>query len=136
MPPTRNRQLPGDERGRLVTALIVIAHGSPYAEANRDIEEVVTRIRERRGFQHVALAYLDLNDPDIPTAVEACLRAGATKIFAVPYFLHAGRHVALDIPEILQRATATRNVEVFLGRYIGATEQIVEVVRARIEAAL
>ena len=113
-------------------ALIVIAHGSPYPEANDDIAQVVEILRHRAGFDRVEIAYLDLNEPDIPTAIDSAVAHGATEIITVPYFLHTGKHVLSDIPNLLLEAQHRHSaVSITMGEYLGAQDEIVDVLMER-----
>ncbi|MGI8907888.1 MAG: sirohydrochlorin chelatase [Candidatus Sumerlaeaceae bacterium] len=119
------------------TALLVIVHGSPREESNDDVRRVLDHIREGGKYDQVQAAFLDCNEPDIPTAVRQCVEAGARRIVCVPYFLHSGRHVALDIPQILQQCASTfPHVEIFLSPLIGSSAVISQILRYRARQAV
>jgi sirohydrochlorin ferrochelatase len=116
-------------------ALLVMAHGSPRPEANADIERVVQFIRDREAYPVVILGYLDCNEPDIPAAIDLCVEAGATQLFAVPYFLHSGRHFLIDLPELLAGGERRHpGVTIRMGDYIGHQPQIADILRDRVSA--
>lgn len=101
-------------------ALLVMVHGSPVEESNDDIRKVLEVIRSRKTYPIVEVGFLDVNRPTIPEAIDACVSAGATEIIAVPYFLHAGRHVFVDLPDLLEEASRRhRTVSVRMGDYLG-----------------
>jgi sirohydrochlorin ferrochelatase len=52
------------------------------------------------------VAFLDCNTPTIPDGIDELVAAGAQRIIAFPYFLHMGRHVAEDLPELIAAAQA------------------------------
>ena len=87
-------------------ALLLIAHGSRRETSNQEVRELADRLAQLAGrhFDMVVPAFLELAEPDIPSGVDRCVLAGATYVNAVPYFLSAGRHVATDIPEQLDKA--------------------------------
>ncbi len=87
-------------------ALLLIAHGSRREASNKEVRDLAARLTEVAGthFDCVVPAFLELAEPDIPTGVGQCAAAGATNVTAVPYFLAAGRHVAADIPDELEKA--------------------------------
>lgn len=117
-------------------ALLILAHGSPRAEANEDIVRVAEVLRARDAYPLVAIGYLDCNQPDIPTAIDQCIAAGATGIDAVPYLLHSGRHFLLDLPELLEAAAAKHtHASIRMGDYVGHEPQLDEVIRDRVRAA-
>lgn len=113
-------------------ALLILAHGSPRPEANEDVVKVAEEVRGRNAFPFVQVGYLDCNEPDIPTAIETCVAAGATTIVAVPYFLHSGKHFLLDVPELLDAASHRHpDLTILLGDYLGHEPQLVDVLMDR-----
>lgn len=117
-------------------ALLLIAHGSPRAEANEDVLRLADLVRDRKVFDRVIVAYLDCNDPDIPTGVDLCVAAGAREIVAVPYLLHSGKHFLRDIPAILEDAEARHpDVTILMGDYVGHLPQMSDVLRDRVRTA-
>jgi sirohydrochlorin ferrochelatase len=113
--------------------LLILAHGSPRPEANGDILRVAELVRTRNEWPLVKIGYLDCNEPDIPTAIDECVAAGATSIVAVPYFLHSGKHFLQDLPELLDASSERHpHVEVLMGDYIGHEPQIADVLMARV----
>lgn len=118
-------------------ALLVMVHGSPRPAANQDVFAVVELIRRRELFALVEVAFMELNQPSIPEAIAECVRQGAGRIVAVPYFLHAGNHVIADLGELLEQAQARYpEVELLMGDYLGHQPQIDDVIRARIAEAV
>lgn len=87
-------------------ALLLIAHGSRREASNEEVRELAARLEQLAAgqFARVVPAFLELAEPDIPGGVDRCVQEGATQVTAIPYFLSAGRHVAKDIPEELEKA--------------------------------
>lgn len=117
-------------------ALLIMSHGSPRPEAN----EVVTRLAGvlRSGTRHelVRVGYLDVNEPTIPQAIDECIAGGATEIIAVPYFLHSGKHVVRDLPDLLEDAQARYpGVRILMTDYVGRDPLIDSVLLARVNEA-
>ena len=54
------------------TALLVMVHGSPRPVANGDMFRVVEEVKARAVFDHVAVGFMECNEPTIPDAVDAC----------------------------------------------------------------
>lgn len=120
-----------------MTVLLIVAHGSPRPEANEDVVKVAEEVRGRNVFPLVEVGYLDCNDPDIPTAIDNCVAAGATTILVVPYFLHSGKHFLKDVPELLDEATTRHpGVTILLGDYLGHEPQVVEVLMDRVASVV
>ena len=114
-------------------ALLLIAHGSRREASNVEVRELAARLEQTAGKQFgcVIPAFLELAEPDIPTGIGLCAKAGATTVTAVPYFLSAGRHVANDIPAELKKATGKHQaVTIHLCDYLGKHESITELLLA------
>lgn len=117
-------------------ALLVMVHGSPRPAANEDMFAVVELIRERGVFPIVEVGFMECNEPPIPRAIELCIARGADRVIGVPYFLHAGNHVANDLPALLEEAQRRYpEVEFMMGDLLGRHELIAEVIRDRVNAA-
>ncbi|MDM3871284.1 CbiX/SirB N-terminal domain-containing protein [Porticoccus sp. W117] len=86
-------------------ALILIAHGSPRAQANEEFLSLVESVAEKVAGQYslVKGAFLGSTTPDIATAINDAISQGATRINVLPYFLNSGVHVAKDVPSILEQ---------------------------------
>lgn len=120
-----------------MTTLLVMVHGSPRPESNDDMYAVVEEVRRSGKFDAVEVGFLDVNQPDLPTAIATCVERGATRIVAVPYFLHSGKHVTKDLPDILEAAAARYpDVEIMMGDYLGHDDAIMDVLRDRVREAL
>lgn len=118
-------------------ALLVMVHGTPRPESNGDMYRVVDRVRGSGRFEIVEVGFLDLNEPDIPTAIERCVAAGASEIAAVPYFLHSGRHVTRDLPHLLDDASQRHpDVKITMGDFIGSRPEITRALTDRFREAL
>jgi sirohydrochlorin cobaltochelatase len=83
------------------TGLIIICHGSPLPPANKGFIDLVDRIAARLGMNHVLPAFLALLRPNIQDQIAELVSRGVTRIVLMPYFLFQGRHVDIDIPNIL-----------------------------------
>ena len=103
------------------TALLVMVHGSPRGEANSDMFRVVARVKAQRVFEHVEVGFMECNAPTITEAIAFCASAGVARIIAVPYFWHTGKHVAEDLPALLETTPILYpDIEFAMGRNIGA----------------
>lgn len=110
-----------------------MVHGSPRPQSNIDMFAVVDLLRLSDKWSHIEVGFMECNEPPIPEAIERCVRSGATKIVAVPYFLHAGSHVADDLPTFLEEAQQKYpHIEFLMGDYLGHDAAIAEVLRDRV----
>jgi sirohydrochlorin ferrochelatase len=99
----------------------------------RHIAEALKRKEPETTFR---IAFLEIESPNIPDALEHLLSEGADEVIITPYFLHAGRHVLEDVPRLISQAETRypgRRVE--LAPHLGFDERIVSVVEGRIKEA-
>ena len=108
-------------------SLLLIAHGSRREASNQEVRDLAKKLAQIAGkrFDLVVPAFLELVEPDIAAGVDRCVAAGATSVRAVPYFLSAGRHVATDIPDQLEKARCLHpGIAIEQSDYLGMHENI------------
>lgn len=66
--------------------------------------EVVRRYCDETHFKIVEPAHMEIAEPSIATAFNACVARGATRVVIMPYFLLPGKHWDKDIPHLAQQA--------------------------------
>ena len=119
------------------TAMLVMVHGSPRPIANAEMFRVVEVVKGRGAFPIVEVGFMECNEPTIPEAIAACVGQGATEVIAVPYFLHTGKHVADDLPTLIEEAIAQYPGVTFrMGDYLGQSERLTDILTDRTQAAL
>jgi len=117
-------------------AVILLGHGSRVPEAGKDMERVAARLREKYGYRLVEVCFMSRLGPHFPEIFEKCVNLGARKVLVIPYFLHSGLHLVLDLPEMLQeQAKRFPDVSLRMGRGFGFDEMLVDLVHTRIEEA-
>jgi sirohydrochlorin ferrochelatase len=117
-------------------AVLLVDHGSRRPEANAQLDALAERVRARLPDRFVQVAHMDLAEPSIARAVEACVAAGAEEIVVHPYFLGPGSHTTEDIPRLVAEAAAPHEgLRVQITEPLGLHEKLVDVVLARIEAS-
>ncbi len=89
-----------------VLAVVIVDHGSRRQEANDRHEAFVREWRDRGAYRIVEPAHMELSEPSLATAFDACVAAGATLIVISPYFLWPGDHWDRDIPALAAEAAA------------------------------
>jgi sirohydrochlorin ferrochelatase len=84
------------------TGIIIVDHGSRRGESNAMLEEVARLFAQRfaQKYEIVEPAHMELAEPSIGTAYEACAKRGAQRIVVCPFFLGPGKHWTSDIPRI------------------------------------
>ena len=64
--------------------IVIVDHGSHRAESNRRHEDFVAEWKLRSGYTIVEAAHMELAEPSIGTAFDACVVAGATLLVVAP----------------------------------------------------
>ncbi len=80
---------------------MLFGHGSRDPLWHLPIRAVAQRIVEQSTGVLVQCAYLELTQPDLPTATLSLLNAGAKHITVVPLFLGVGKHAREDLPVLV-----------------------------------
>ena len=81
--------------------IVLFAHGSRDERWRAPVEAVARQVAALDPTARVACAYLELVAPDLRTAAQALVAAGARRIRIVPLFLGMGRHVREDLPGLV-----------------------------------
>lgn len=116
------------------TAVLLIAHGSRRADANRDLAELAVRLRDTARYACVEIGYLELAEPTIPAGCQRCMVPGVKQVLLLPYFLSAGTHVTADLERYRAGFAAQfPNVEFRLCPPLGLHPLMLEIVRQRLE---
>jgi len=114
------------------TIVVLAAHGS-RADAANEAHRVLAADLARRSGTDVVPAFLELEDPDIGSAVDLSVEAGAATVRVLPFFLHPGRHLSEDVPRIVADAASRHpRVTVELMDYFGGDPGVVEILSAAI----
>ncbi len=115
------------------TAVILLGHGSRVPDAGRHMQKVADGLRDKYGYDIVEFCYMSRLGPHFPETFEKCVQQGATQVMVIPYFLHDGLHLVLDIPEMMKEIAAQYpEVKVVLGKNLGFDEVLVDLVERRI----
>ena len=133
------------------TGIIIVDHGSRREESNRMLLDVVAlfvnsaaEVPEVPGVPGVPGAYgivepahMELAEPSIATAFDACVRRGARRVVVMPYFLLPGRHWDQDIPRLAAAAAANHpGIEFLVAAPLGLHPLLAQLIRARIDHCL
>jgi sirohydrochlorin ferrochelatase len=107
-------------------ALVILDHGSRRPEAHAHLEVLAENVRERAPELFVTVAHLELAAPGLAQAIDACVAAGASEVCVHPFFLAPGRHLAEDVPGLIEAAQA---------RHPGLSIRLLEAIGTRAELA-
>ncbi len=115
-------------------AILLVDHGSRRPDANAQLDALAAAVRARDPERFVTVAHMELAEPSIEQAVDACVAAGAAEIVVHPYFLGPGSHTREDIPRLVAEAAARHpGLRVRISEPLGLHDKLVDVVLARIE---
>ena len=108
-------------------AVVLFAHGSRDARWREPVEAVARRMTARRPEVPVACAYLELVEPDLPTAAGRLIADGSRSLRVVPLFLGMGKHVREDLPALVDALRAAHPDVVFsLASAVGETTEVID----------
>jgi len=84
-------------------ALVIIAHGSKKDSSNNEFLSMVNRIKQKdeNSYDFIEAAFLELASPSIKITIKYLLKKAIKEIYLYPYFLNSGKHVLIDIPQIV-----------------------------------
>jgi sirohydrochlorin ferrochelatase len=117
-----------------IIGLVIVDHGSRRAESNQVLEEVARLFGERfrQNYDIVEPAHMEIAEPSIADAYDACVKRGATRILVVPFFLGPGKHWTQDIPGLAaDAAKAHPGTRYHVTMPLGIDELILELLKKR-----
>ncbi len=82
-------------------ALILFAHGARDPRWSASLAALAAAIRTHAGELTVRTAFLELQSPTLPEALEAAASEGARRIHVAPVFWAGAGHIENDLPPIL-----------------------------------
>lgn len=127
------------------SGVLVIGHGSKLEHNMGLVMEMAKELEGRKEFGPVQAAFMQLNDPDIPTGLDSMANKGLDLVYVVPCFLATGIHTTEDIPGVLGFAKGQRSGKVQAGgrtievRYcmpMGADTRLADILSDRIKAEM
>lgn len=120
-----------------LVGVVIVDHGSRRSDANQCHEAVVAEWRSTSVHRIVEPAHMELAEPSIRTAFDACVTAGATTVVIAPYFLAPGSHWDHDIPTLAAEAAAHhRGIRYLVAAPLGPHPVLMEIVGQRVDHCL
>ncbi len=117
--------------------IVIVDHGSRRADSNRRHETFVSDWRTTRDYPILEPAHMELAEPSIGAAFDACVAAGAKTVVIAPYFLWPGNHWDRDIPALAAEAAARHtDIRYVVTAPLGPHPLLIEIVEDRIERCL
>jgi precorrin isomerase len=115
-------------------AILLLGHGSRIPGASKDMETVVSRMREKYGYQNIEIGFMSGLGPHLSEVIERLANQGMKRVIVIPYFLHLGAHLLMDIPKMIQtEAQKFPQIRLSLGRGLGFDESLVDLVHRNIQ---
>ncbi|MFM0355316.1 CbiX/SirB N-terminal domain-containing protein [Paraburkholderia nemoris] len=111
--------------------LVLFAHGARDVRWREPFERLAEKVRAARGSDAgaVLLAFLELMEPDLPTAVGSLVSDGCSVVTVVPVFFGQGGHVRRDLPEVIERCRGMYPaVEIRCAIAVGEDEGVLDAV--------
>ncbi len=113
------------------TAILLIGRGSSDPDANGDMHKIARLYWERRRYGWVESCFIGVTQPDLPTGLGRCIRLGAKRIIAIPYFIFTGVLIK-RIHRIISEKRADRpGVEMIVGDYLGRHPALLTLIEER-----
>ncbi|MBB5408157.1 MULTISPECIES: sirohydrochlorin chelatase [Paraburkholderia] len=111
--------------------LILFGHGARDARWREPFERLADKLRAARAATGeapaVTLAFLELMEPDLPTAVAQLVTQGCDAITVVPVFFGQGGHVRKDLPAIVDHCRAAHpGVEIRCAVAVGEDDSVLD----------
>lgn len=118
-------------------ALIIVAHGSKRETSNNEVISLIDQLKAGMEdlYPIMVTSFLEFAAPSIPEAIDLCIDQGASHITLLPYFLSAGKHVHVDIPEQAKLSKYGDNrVDIDILPHLGSSGKMLDVMRGMVLA--
>ncbi len=110
-------------------AILLIAHGSKKSSSNNEFLLMVEDIKEKSNYNFTKAAFLEIASPSIPLVASKLIEEGVKEINFYPFFLNSGKHVLIDIPNIINELKIKHeSIEFRLLTHFGKSEKIKDLI--------
>jgi sirohydrochlorin cobaltochelatase len=113
------------------TALLLVGRGSRDPDSNSEVYKIARMLWEGRSYGWVESAFYSLTQPDIPTALERCIRLGARRVVVLPYLLFTGAICRRTGDQARAVQSRYPDVEILVAEHLGLHPEIIEAVNYR-----
>jgi sirohydrochlorin cobaltochelatase len=116
------------------TGLLLVGHGTRSAVGVEQFLSLARRIARRLAPVSVEPAFLELQQPDIPTAVARLVEQNIHQLVTLPLLLFAAGHAKLDIPQAVNAALApigATHIQQLQAAHLGCHPALVELSERR-----
>ncbi|CAB3790910.1 hypothetical protein LMG28614_03193 [Paraburkholderia ultramafica] len=113
--------------------LVLFGHGARDVRWREPFERLADKLRAARAatgdVQAVSLAFLELMEPDLATAVARLAADGCDVVTVVPVFFGQGGHIRKDLPELIEQCRALNpSLEIRCAVAVGEDESVLDAV--------
>lgn len=111
--------------------IVLFGHGARDPRWAEPFVRLAGKLQSARGEAAgpVSLAFLELMEPDLPTAVAEQVAVGCAAITVVPVFFGQGGHVRRDLPAVLDVCRAAHpGVRIFCSTAVGEDDAVLDAV--------
>ena len=84
------------------TAILLFAHGARDPSWAEPFRRIVARLGQKQPGIRVELAFLEMMQPSLASAIAGLAAEGIGQITVVPLFLAQGGHLKEDLPKVLE----------------------------------
>jgi len=117
--------------------VVLVDHGSRKAASNDLLLRLVAAYKAATGRQVVHAAHMELAEPSVDAAFDACVAEGASLVVLSPYFLAPGRHWQEDLPALAAAAAARHpGVRTLVAAPLGEHPLVTTILEDRVAACL
>jgi sirohydrochlorin cobaltochelatase len=115
------------------TALIFVGAGTSDPDANGDLCKAARLFWERYNARYtlVETAWVSLTRPSVATAIDRCIRLGATRIALVPYFLNTGVLLKRIDDQLAEVLATDPGVAIARGNHFGLHPRLLDLLERR-----
>src|SRR6266404_2040161 len=114
-------------------ALLLVGHGSRSPKGVAAYWDFAAVLKDRAGDLRLGCGFIELAEPDLDTAIDELVGAGATSVVAVPLVLLGAGHLKSDGPAALARGRRRHpGVSFTYGRDLGIHPGVLAVAEERI----
>lgn len=117
--------------------VLFLGHGSRAPGAMNGMEMVFNQMTERYHIPHMMICQMEGLGLDLVSAIDQSYNDGFRTILVLPFFLHSGNHLLIDIPGILEDARKKYpDLKIHQGRHLGADSSLADLAYKRLQESL
>jgi len=110
--------------------IVLFGHGARDSRWAEPFSRLADKLRAAHGAAGpVSLAFLELMEPDLPTAVASQVALGCSAVTVVPVFFGQGGHVRRDLPAVIELCQAAHpDVQIRCSTAVGEDDAVLDAV--------